>query len=58
MNSDTPHLPSQYCKQFNIRLNSRQATVGDNEYLNSIDNIVLNENSSFKNIATPPHINL
>jgi len=60
LNSATPFVPMEYKKYFNINMNSRQNVVGEAKYLNYSDDvhILLNENCAFKNIATPPHINL
>jgi hypothetical protein len=58
MNTEAPGVPHHYQSQFNINNNTRQMNIGNLDFLQLSEIYDSSENSSFKNITIPPHINL
>lgn len=58
LNTDAPPAPQHYIHNFNLDYNTRQHLIGNKKYLNRIEQNLLSENNSFKNIAIMPHVNL
>jgi len=59
LNSEAPFVPVHYISLFNINLNTKQKSIGNPEFLNFSENkCISGENTSYKTISSPPHINL
>lgn len=58
LNVDAPAVPYNYIKPFNIETQSHQTQIGNKDYLNIPHYFSECENNSYRNIASPPHVNL
>lgn len=58
MNTDAPHVPYHYLKNFNINYNTRQNKIGIKKFLIYNEKNLLSENNSYKKILICPHVNL
>lgn len=58
MNSEASFIPLQYLKCFDINRQINQRLIGKQNYIQSSEENLLNENNTFKKIFIPPHVNL